>query len=91
MTAALPSPLPLPLCRVLTIITFHERDDDKAAAAAASAARRPPRLSAKPCNAEVRNYGDVRGNAECEKCDFALFIRSFFLPIHSVPSSAGQC
>ena len=33
MTAALPSPLPLPLCRVLTIITFHERDDDKAAAA----------------------------------------------------------
>ena len=55
----------------LTIITFHERererDDDRASSAAAAACP-----SAKLCNEEVRNYGDVRGNAEFEKCDLAL-------------------
>ena len=45
----------------------------------------PDCLSAKPCNDEVRNYGDVRGNAEFEKCDSALFIRSFFPPFPSLP------
>ena len=52
-------------------MTERERDDDRASASASAAAACP---SAKLCNEEVRNYGDVRGNAEFEKCDLALSI-----------------
>ena len=71
MTAALARSPP----SSLTIITFHdrERDDDRASAAACP--------SAKLCNEEVRNYGDVRGNAEFEKCDLALSVERFFPPL----------